>query len=81
MRSLEFESSAIRNVVRVLLLPTMYLYFRIGLERVRSSACVVLLLCVLSFAGHAGFSVSTGPSQGFDSIKLDKRTNVHVHHA
>ena len=78
MRSLEIESSAIRNVVRVLLLPTMYLYFRIGLERVRSSACVVLLLCVLSFAGHAGFSVLTGPSQGFDSIKLDKRTNVHV---
>ena len=79
VRSLEFESSAIRNVVRVLLLPAMYLYFRIGLERIGPTACAVLLLCVLSFAGHAGFSVpTTGPSQGFDSIELDKRTNVHV---
>ena len=80
VRSLEIDSSGVRNAFRILLLPAMYLYFRIGLERVRWTTCAVLVLCVLSFAGHAGLSVSTGPSPShdFDTIEMDKKTNVHV---
>ena len=80
VRSIEIDTSAVRKTVRILLLPAMYLYFRIGLERVRWTACAVLVLCVLSFAGHAGLSDSTGPSSShdFDTIEMDKKTNVHV---
>ena len=80
VRSIEIDSSGVRNAVRILLLPAMYLYFRIGLERIRWTACAVLVLCVLSFAGHAGLSDSTGPSRShdFDKIEMDKKTNVHV---
>ena len=78
VRSIEIDTSVIRRTVRILLLPAMYLYFRIGLERVRGTACAVLLLCVLAFAGHAGLSAATGPSRDFDSLELDKKPNVHV---
>ena len=78
VRSMEFERDAIRVAVSVLLLPTMDLYFRIGLERVRWMAYAVLLLCALSFWGHSGLSVSTGSPQDFDTVELDKKTNVHV---
>ena len=78
VRSIEVERDAIRAAIRVLLLPIMYLYFRIGLKRVRWTAYAGLLLCALSFAGHAGLSVSTGSPQDFDSIELDRKTNVHV---
>ena len=78
VRSIQIDRHVIRISVYILLLPAMYLYFRIGLERARWTASAVLLLCVLSFAGHAGFSVSTGSSRDFDMIEMDKRTNVHV---
>ena len=78
IRSIEIDSSGVRDVVRFLLLPAMYLYFRIGLERVGWTACAVLVLCVLSFAGHAGLSDPTGPSHDFDTVEMDKKTNVHV---
>ena len=76
--SLEIDNRPFRNALRLLLLPLMYLYFRFGLERVRSIACIVVLLCLLSFAGHTGFSVPTESSPVTDSTELDKRTNVHV---
>lgn len=78
VRSIEIDSGAVRKVVRILLLPTMYLYFRIGFEHVHWTAAAVLLLCVLSFAGHAGLYVSIGPPRDFDAVKLDKKPNVHV---
>ena len=78
VRSLEIDTSAVRKTVRILLLPAMYLYFRIGLERVRWTACAVLVLCVLSFAGHAGLSVSTEKPGDFDTVEIYKKTNVHV---
>ena len=78
VQSIEIDRDAIRRVVKFLLLPATYLYFRIGLESVRWTACAVLLLCVLSFTGHAGLSVSTGKSHDFDTFEMDKKTNVHV---
>ena len=78
IRSLEIDSSAMRKALRISLFAVMYLYFRIGLQRVRWTAGAVLLLCVLSFAGHAGLSVPTGPSRDFDTIEMDKTPNVHV---
>ena len=78
VRAMEIDTSAIRKAIRVLLLPAMYLYFRIGLERVRWTVCAVLLLCVLSFAGHAGVSIWIEPSRDFDTVRMDKKTNVHV---
>lgn len=78
LRSLEIDSRAIRWTVRILLLPTMYLYFRIGLKRVGWTACVGLLLCILAFAGHAGLSVAAGGTRDFVPVELDKRPNVHV---
>ena len=78
IQSIEIDRDTIRRVVKFLLLPAMYLYFRIGLESVRWSACAVLLLCVLSFTGHAGFPVLTGKSHEYDTFEMDKKTNVHV---
>ena len=78
VRSVEIDSRAIRHAVRILLLPAMYLYFRIGLKSVRWTGCAVLLLCVLSFTGHAGLSISTGKSHAFDTVEMDRRPNVHV---
>ena len=78
VRTIEFERDAIRAAVCVLLLPAMYLYFRIGLERVRLMSCAVLVLCVLSFAGHAGLSVSAREPRDFDTVEMEKKTNVHV---
>ena len=78
LESIEIHRGALRNAVRILLLPVMYLYFRIGLERVRWTACAVLLLCVLSFAGHSGLSVSTGKPRNFDTVEMDRKPNVHV---
>ena len=78
IRSMEIDSSAMRKALRISLLAVMYLYFRLGIERVRWTAGTILLLCVLSFAGHAGLSVSIGPSRDFDTIEMDKTTNVHV---
>ena len=78
LRSIEFDRDAIREAIRILLFPAMYLYFRIGFERVRWTACAVLLLCVLSFAGHAEFSFRPGTFRDFDTIEMDKKTNVHV---
>ena len=78
LESIEIHRSALRNAVLILLLPVMYLYFRIGLKRVRWTACAVLLLCVLSFAGHAGLSVSTGKPRNFDTVEMDRTPNVHV---
>ena len=78
VRSLEIDSSTIRRTLRILLLPVIFLYFRIGFERAGWTGCAILLLCVLSLAGHAGFSVSTEPPRGFDTFELDKKTNVHV---
>ena len=78
LRSIEIDTTAIRRTVRILLLPAMYLYYRIGLERVRWTACAVLLLCVLSFTGHTGLSVSTDRYSDFDIIDMDKKRNVHV---
>lgn len=76
--SIEIDSTDTERVVRILLLPATYLYFRIGLERVRATACAVVLLCVLSFAGHAGLSLSTEPTRDFETVELDKKTNIHV---
>ena len=78
IRSLEFDSSATRNQLRILVLPIIFLYFRIGFERVSWTACAILILCVLSLAGHAGLSISTEPPRGFDTFELDKKTNIHV---
>ena len=78
VRSLEIDSSTIRRALRILLLPVIFLYFRIGFERTVWTGCAILLLCVLSLAGHAGLSVSTAPPRGFDTFELDKKTNVHV---
>ena len=78
VRSIEIDRDAIRRVVKLLLLPATYLYFRIGLERVRWTGCAVLLLCVLSLTGHAGLSDSTEKSHDFDAVEMDKKTNVHV---
>jgi len=78
IRSLDIDSSAVRKTVRISLLAVMYLYFRLGIERVRWMAGTILLLSVLSFAGHAGLSVSVGPSHEFDTVEMDKKTNVHV---
>ena len=78
LQSIEIDRDALRSAVRILLLPAMYLYFRVGLGRVRWTASAVYLLCVLSFAGHAELSSSNGPSHDFDRIEMDKKTNVHV---
>ena len=78
IRSLEFNSSATRNQLRILVLPIIFLYFRIGFERAGWTGCAVLLLCVLSLVGHAGLSVSSGPSREFDTFELDEKTNVHI---
>ena len=78
VRSLEIDSSTIRRALRILLLPVIFLYFRIGFERAGWTGCAVLLLCVLSLAGHAGLSFSNEPSRGFNTFELDKKTNVHV---
>ena len=78
IRSLDIDSSAVRKALRISLLAVMYLYFRLGIERIYWTAGTILLLCVLSFAGHAGLSVSIGPSRDFDTIEMDKTTNVHV---
>ena len=78
VHSIEIDRSGLRNAFHILLLPAMYLYFRIGLERVRGTACAVLVLCVLSFAGHAGLSVLTASYRDFATIKIGKKTNVHV---
>lgn len=78
VRSLEIDSSTIRRTLRIFLVPATFLYFRIGLERPVGTSCAILLLCVLSLAGHAGISVSTAPPRGFDVFELDKKTNVHV---
>ena len=78
VRSLEFDSSTIRRGIRLLLLPVTLLYFRVGLERFRGTACAVLILCALSFVGHAGLSISTWMSRDFDTVDLDRKPNVHV---
>ena len=78
IQSIQIDTDAIRRTARILLLPAMYLYFRIGLEHVRRTGCAVLLLCVLSFSGHAGLSISTGPPPEFDTVKMDRKPNVHV---
>lgn len=78
IRSMEIDSSAMRKTLRVLLFAVMYLYFRIGLQRFRETTGALLLLCVLSFAGHAGFSLPTGASRDFDTVGLEKTPNIHV---
>ena len=78
VHSIEIDRDAIRRTVRILLLPATYLYFRIGLESVRWTACAVLVVCVLSFTGHAGLSDSTDRSGDFDIVEIDKKSNVHV---
>ena len=76
--SIEIDRDAIRRTVHILLLPATFLYFRIGLESVRWTACAVLLLCVIAFTGHSGVSVSTGKSHDFDRLEMDRKPNVHV---
>ena len=78
IQSIEISGTAIQRAVQVLVVPAMYFYFRVGLERVRGTSCAIVLLSALSFAGHAGFSASTAPLQDFDTVELDKRTSVHV---
>ena len=78
VRSLEIDSSTVRMALRILLLPAILLYFRIGYGRAGWTGCAILLLCALSLAGHAGFSVSTEPPRVFDPFELDKKTNIHV---
>ena len=78
VRSLEIDSSVIRRTLRILLLPVMLFYFRIGFERAAPTACAIILLCILSFAGHAGVSISGGAFRDFDTFELDRKTNVHV---
>ena len=78
VHSIEIDRDAIRGTVGILLLPATYLYFRIGLESVRWTACAVLLLCVLAFLGHAGLFVSTAKSHDFDTVEMERKTNIHV---
>ena len=78
VHSIEIDRDAIRRTVRILLLPATFLYFRIGLENVRWTACAVFLLCVLAFTGHAGLPVSPGKSHDFDTVEMDRKPNVHV---
>ena len=78
VRSLEIDNRAVRGALRILLVPAIYLCFRIGIDRPGGTACAILLLCALSLAGHAGFSVSSAPPRDFDTFELDKKTNIHV---
>ena len=82
IRSIEIDTAALRWIVRLLLLPAMFLYFLVGLRHVRRTACAALVLCALSFAGHAGLFVSADPSRDADTdlhaIEMDRKTNIHV---
>ena len=80
VRSLEIESRTVRYIVSLILLPVMYLYFRIAISRIRTAVFSVLILCLLSFFGHAGliFPIDHFAPTKFESLHLSRKPNIHV---
>ena len=78
VRSLEIESRTARYVVRLLLLPLVYLFFRIGLSQLRIAIGGVLLLCTVSFFGHAGPIFAIDSTHNFESFDLSRKPNIHI---
>ena len=80
VRSLEIENRTVRYIVSLILLPVMYLYFRIGISRIRAVGFSVLFLCLLSFFGHAGiiFPIDQSAPSKFELFHLSKKPNIHV---
>ncbi len=80
LRSLEIESLLLRNIIRILLLPVIYFYFRVGIANIRWMSSIVAVLSLISFASHSFLSLSfERPEQhNFDAIQLTKRPNIHV---
>ena len=85
VRSIEFDSIAVRYAVCAALLPIIYTYFRIGSVNPRATGGVLVLLCAVSFVGHASIDISSEPSQFSDEVyrefgafDLADKPNIHI---
>ena len=76
--SFEIESRTARYVVRIIILPLVYLYFRLGLSQLRIAVGGVFLLCTVSFFGHAGPIFAIDRTHDFESIELSRKPNIHI---